>query len=100
MDEKKERKNNNDDTGLEERVQREHLEEIHDQHLDDDNDGRDHAEERHGPAVQLRNGRNVPLAPSCAVRGCGITRVVAPLTAPTAVFRGFTSHPTSPDSPA
>ena len=26
----------------------------------------------------------MPLAPSCAVRGCGITRVVAPLTAPTA----------------
>ena len=71
-------------TGLEERVQREHPEVIHDRHLDDDNDGRDHAEERHGPAVQLRNGRNVPLAPSCAVRGCGITRVVAPLTAPTA----------------
>ena len=31
-------------------------------------------------AVQLRNGGNgiVPLAPSCAMESCGITRVVAP----------------------
>ena len=70
--------NDDNETGLEEQQEHEHPEERHEQHLDDDNDGRDHAEERHGPAVQLRNGRNSAPARDCAAGGCGITRVVAP----------------------
>ena len=48
-------------TGLEERQEHERPEQLHEQHLDDDSDGRDHAEERHGPAVQLRKEGTVPL---------------------------------------
>ena len=70
-------KNKTTRTGLVEQVPREHPEEVHDQHLDDDNDGRGHADERHGPAVQLRKWKDV--LPSTKLRrerlwhypGCG-----------------------------
>ena len=54
----KEKKRNKDtrewsmNTGLEEQQEREVHESLHDQHLDDDNDGRGHTEERYGLTVQ------------------------------------------------
>ena len=74
------------ETGLEERQEHERPEQLHEQHLDDDSDGRDHAEERHGPAVQLRKDETVPLHETAPLEVVALPGLWLPHVAPQSQF--------------